>query len=346
MISVKDALNDLDRQAREAEGRDRFVKRCLSCWQMSLDAVEAHMMPLFPKAASKTETDWKQVRQGLRVGVPEAQLDATAEKMTDVLHRYADESRRCQREDLDAIRGLLEVMAAAAVAARARSDGYGGSLEGVCNSLRRLVALDSLDELRIRLAAEASQLQESVRQMVRENQNSLAGMERDLQQFRTRLAEAETAAATDPLTKAANRREVERQIEERIRAGATFSVALFDLDFFKSINDRFGHDCGDQVLRQFAALLLEQARSGDLVARWGGDEFLVILNCGLSDGLRRSQSMLDRVNRRYEMQWQGKPVLLPVRASAGTVEYSAGESAADLFRRVDVVMYASKGRRG
>lgn len=55
--------------------------------------------------------------------------------------------------------------------------------------------------------------------------------------------------------------------------------------------------------------------------------------------------MLERVNRRYEMQWEGKPVLLPVRASAGTVEHAAGEQAADLFRRVDAAMYASKGRR-
>jgi len=104
-----------------------------------------------------------------------------------------------------------------------------------------------------------------------------------------------------------------------------------------------GHsDCGDQVLKLFAHILNEQVRPGDVVARWGGDEFFVLFDCELKDALKRAQQIASRLSTRYEFYVDGKSVTLPLRASAGVVEYRTGESAADLFRRADQAMYAAK----
>jgi len=345
MISVKDAVADLDRQAREAESRKQNAERYLSSWENSLLAVEAHLFPLFPSAARKTEADWRMAKAAVRWPAP-GSPDGEAPRLVEVaLHRYADESRQSLREDLDAVKTILEAMASAASAARVRTDHHGGNLRGVYQSLRRLVELDDLDQLREQLTVEAAQLRDSVEQMVWENHQSLAAMESDLLQFRERLERAETAASTDALTGLANRREFEKQLEARIGRTEPFSVLLFDLDYFKTINDRFGHDAGDQVLRTFAGLLHEQVRPGDVVARWGGDEFMVIFDCALSDALRRSQQISRRLDRRYEIQFQGKTIQVPIRASSGVVQRAGNETAAELFRRVDGVMYAAKGRR-
>jgi diguanylate cyclase len=345
MISVMDAVDDLDRQSKAAVERERLLRKCLSFWQQSLLAVEEHVFPLFPGAAKKTEEDWHQVHACLGDNVPEAVLDSTPRLVERVLHNYALESRRTQREELDGVKAVLAVMAAAAESARTRSDSQSGDLAGVCDSLGQLAHLDNLDQLRQQLSHEAAHLRESVSRMVKENQEALAAMEADLTQFRTRLAAAETAAATDALTGLANRRELERQLENRIQSITPFCALLFDLDHFKSINDRFGHECGDQVLRQFADVLNEQVRPGDVIARWGGDEFFVVFDCTLKDALRRCQQISEKLSRRYEIHWQGKSILLPVRSSSGVVEYCRGETATELFRRADAAMYAAKAQR-
>jgi diguanylate cyclase (GGDEF)-like protein len=89
------------------------------------------------------------------------------------------------------------------------------------------------------------------------------------------------AARTDPLTGVSNRRAFMETAEEKLEAcrerGASLSLLLFDLDWFKSVNDNFGHGCGDDVLRKFAEVARSTVRSTDLVARLGGEEFAALL---------------------------------------------------------------------
>ncbi len=88
---------------------------------------------------------------------------------------------------------------------------------------------------------------------------------------------SELQAATDPLTGLANRRSLEQQVQDLTRAGTRYSVAYGDLDRFKLLNDDHGHETGDRALRLFARVLQESVRDVDIVARWGGEEFIVIL---------------------------------------------------------------------
>jgi diguanylate cyclase (GGDEF)-like protein len=96
-----------------------------------------------------------------------------------------------------------------------------------------------------------------------------------------------TAAMTDPLTGLFNRRAfleaADRLIARRARAAEPVSVLVFDLDRFKSINDRFGHACGDDALKVFASTALANMRATDVIARLGGEEFAAILSSGASD---------------------------------------------------------------
>ena len=102
-----------------------------------------------------------------------------------------------------------------------------------------------------------------------------------LEQSRARISDLEARVDIDPLTELLNRRGFERELERSVayvkRYGASAALIYFDLDEFKPVNDRHGHAAGDAVLKAVAAALYRQVRASDVVARIGGDEFVVLL---------------------------------------------------------------------
>ncbi len=106
------------------------------------------------------------------------------------------------------------------------------------------------------------------------------------------FSRSEAQAATDPLTGLSNRRSLEERVEGIIRSGVGYAVAYGDLDHFKRLNDLHGHETGDRSLRLFARVLRESVRPDDHVARWGGEEFVVVLP---STSAEDAAMTLDRV---------------------------------------------------
>ena len=145
---------------------------------------------------------------------------------------------------------------------------------------------------------------------------------------------------TDDLTGLANRRHASERLDQELersrRHGHPLSVALCDLDHFKSINDRFGHQAGDETLKRFAAVLNRQLRPGDLAARFGGEEFLLILPHADPAG---AYSLIERIRRAFaEAGTQGNRAT----ASFGVASAATDDSADDLLRRADRALYAAK----
>ena len=152
-------------------------------------------------------------------------------------------------------------------------------------------------------------------------------------------------ASRDPLTGLHNRRHLAEGFASMItvaeQTGEALAVVLFDLDRFKSVNDVYGHLAGDAVLVGLAQLMGEQAPPNALVARWGGEEFFVVLpGADAAKGL----AFADDLRRRFELHptvVEGQ--LVPCTLSAGVAAYPAsGTTVDDLFRAVDVSLYKAK----
>lgn len=161
-------------------------------------------------------------------------------------------------------------------------------------------------------------------------------------------ADLERRASTDYLTGLLNRGEMERRLEEEIgralRYGRSLSFALVDIDGFKAINDACGHMAGDNVLRQFAQGLREAIRASDRAARWGGDEFAVLMP---ETDLAGAQSFADRL-RRLVME-AGRAAcdcdLPALTVSAGVVSMQGGRpDLGSLLRWADRALYAAKAK--
>jgi len=154
-----------------------------------------------------------------------------------------------------------------------------------------------------------------------------------------------TLATIDELTQLANRRhmnEVLAVAERRMAAAGTAPpcIAVIDLDFFKQINDRHGHAAGDAVLRGFALAARTELRAGDVLARWGGEEFLLLLP---ATAVADAQAVLERIRARVAaLAPPGVVLERPVSFSAGLCARHAGEAFADTIRRADGALYAAK----
>lgn len=171
-----------------------------------------------------------------------------------------------------------------------------------------------------------------------------SSMKRQKEELMAALGKIQILATIDELTSLANRRHMNEVLsaEERRghKPGAKMCIALLDIDFFKTVNDHFGHAGGDTVLRNFATAARSQLRSADVLARWGGEEFLLLLP---DTGLEESEMVLER------MADAVKAIRIPefdlqrvITFSAGLAEKKQGEPFADTISRADRAMYKAK----
>ena len=148
----------------------------------------------------------------------------------------------------------------------------------------------------------------------------------------------------DSLTGLANRRELDRvlarEFDRAVRTGRQLSVALADLDYFKTINDRYSHAVGDQVLREVARILQVGCRSIDVVGRYGGEEFVLVFP---EAGLDTARQICERLRLAIEgHDWQGIKSGITLTMSFGLVEFSGETNAEELLARADKRLYEAK----
>ena len=161
------------------------------------------------------------------------------------------------------------------------------------------------------------------------------------------LARIQELATRDELTGLANRRHMasllERERQRCVRSGRGFSVALVDIDHFKAVNDRYGHPVGDEVLRTFAQHAPQSLRGTDMVSRWGGEEFVLLLpEAALSTARVAVERLRGRIAATPMAHLSGVPIRVTV--SVGLTEHIAGESVTQTLERADRALYDAKAQ--
>ncbi len=175
--------------------------------------------------------------------------------------------------------------------------------------------------------------------------NYLEILQKDGQRLTEELARVHLLSLTDDLTGLPNRRAFLRHLKDEIsrseRYGFPLSIAMIDLDHFKSINDRYGHPVGDAVLRNYAKNIFTILRNHDIVSRYGGEEFAVMLpNTQLEKALTALNKVLFRA-RKSRFMLDGTSYSVPT-ISVGLTQYKHGEDIDSLLERADNAMYRAK----
>lgn len=179
------------------------------------------------------------------------------------------------------------------------------------------------------------------RAILQEQRSDLADANARLEDAMERL---EQIAIQDPLTGLFNRRHFLERLEEELaraeRTGTRFHLALIDLDHFKAINDSYGHNAGDEVLRRFAVIAQDSVRRSDLLARYGGEEFIILFPEGQLEDIT---AVVERLRTSFaDYQYGAALGNHSVTLSAGVTASRRGDTVTTLTERADRALYQAK----
>ncbi|MBM3395390.1 MAG: GGDEF domain-containing protein, partial [Betaproteobacteria bacterium] len=250
------------------------------------------------------------------------------------------ESRQRQEEGLkravDSVSGLTS-------AANARASDFAESLFRHDNDLSRMSGTESVRAITQAMLQDTTRMRETMAVLNEELRSTL----KEVELLRGELERTQNQALIDPLTGLKNRRGLERVVEalqdQPADALAGCSVMMIDIDHFKRINDVHGHLFGDKVTRSVGQVLTAAVKGKDTVARWGGEEFLVLLPGTAAGGARvladqiRSAIKRGRIRRADSQEYIGA-----VTVSIGVATHAGDDNFQDLVRRADEALYKAK----
>ena len=259
-----------------------------------------------------------------------------------VMQKAADDARSLARELIDMVVRSLGTYVES-------SERYGERLRAGMHELEESGDSQRAKSVVQGILAQSQQMLEDTRQL----RVSFADAQEQLQQARSRartleaeLEQLSELIQQDPLTGALNRRGLEvafrREAARASRSGEALSLSMVDLDFFKRINDSYGHDVGDSVLRELVQVLRSELRPTDVIARIGGEEFLLLLpgedEQGAAAAVQRAQRSFNA--RRFTHPQQ--PAGIRAHFSAGVGRWTPGEALEAVYARVDKALMQAK----
>jgi diguanylate cyclase len=173
--------------------------------------------------------------------------------------------------------------------------------------------------------------------------DELSAAREELRHAHNELERHRRAALIDPLTGLYNRRALEDLLQELWAAPTPLTMLVADIDHFKKINDTYGHQVGDVVIRQVADVLRKCIRGEDYAVRYGGEEFVVLLpDTDLAGGMQVAEHIRTRVTKLKLVRKHDNLVIDAFTISVGVATRQPGDSHEQLFKRADEALYLSK----
>jgi diguanylate cyclase (GGDEF)-like protein len=345
MISIKKYL-DMDLQELPDAGSilDHLDQATTVCYRSVLSCIGSNATRICPVIGADLEA--RLLGLGNRLAVtPSVESLIMIESQVEVLvGEWGERTSGHFKEKADEVKDLLIALAKAAESVSSKDQGCSLQFKELISRLEQIADFDDLTKVRSAIVERVTDLRDGVDQMTRASQRLVSQLKAQVSTYETRLESIEHLVYRDELTMLANRRSIEERMRNHIANQQPFCVVMLDLNHFKHVNDRHGHAAGDELLKQFAKELQTNARAGDLVGRWGGDEFLLLLTCDRSGAHAHIKRIREWVFGKYTIQSKTDkaPVQVQLDASIGVADWHPGDSVEQVIENADAAMYLEK----
>ena len=321
---------------------EELLKSALHSYRSALEAMGNSGVQACPPVGATLRDSLLNLQQRLGEEVTASVVKETEEKVEAELDQWGQQASQYYKQRAGEFKEIMMILAQTAEIIGERDQRYAGQFHDFTSRLNAIADLHDLTEIRESLVRSACDLKACAEKMVEESKQSTAKLRQDVDKYQARLDDAERIAGLDSLTQLDSRRKAEASIEFRIAQQRRFTILILDLNGFKQINDTYGHVCGDEVLKQFSSELRSAFRATDVLGRWGGDEFIVVLDIDLEE----AKSSIERVRKwvfgSYTVRVKGEPCKVYVDAAIGMAAWRSGDTMRDLLERADAAMYKDK----
>jgi diguanylate cyclase len=318
----------------------------VGCFQSALLAMGKSGTQACPGVSSDLQQKLADLGNQISDDLTPAGVKKTEKQVEEQLQQWGGQSSEYFKAKANEVKELLILLARTAQSLGERDHRYTNQFTQFTSRLQKIANLEDLTQVRASLVQGAAELKTYVDRMAQDSRESVAQLQAEVSTYETKLKAVEELALRDSLTGLANRRNTEGRIEWRIAHQQTFCVMMIDLNHFKQVNDTYGHPAGDSLLKQLSQELRSNLRSSDVAGRWGGDEFIIILDCDLAGANCQVDRMRKWVLGEYTVQRAAGAgeVKVPVDASIGLAQWQKGETMEKLIERADTAMYEEKRR--
>jgi len=320
----------------------QLLDSTLTAYRESLDAMGVCGAQACPALGSDLQESLEKLKAKLMTEVTPESVAHAGNKVAHELEDWGERASAYYKKRAAEAKEIMVTLAHTAEVIAERDSRYAGQFGDLTGTLKAIANLDDLSQIRQSILLSASKLSSYVERLTKENVESVRNLRSELSTFQNRLEEAERLASQDPLTGLSSRRYAESQIQLRISQSIPFCVLVLDLNGFKKVNDRHGHLVGDDVLKQFAARLRSALRSSDIIGRWGGDEFVVVLDCDAVQASSRVVTIHKKLAGGYQVKGSLDGGFVTVTAAIGLASWNAGDTMTALVERADEAMYEQK----
>jgi diguanylate cyclase (GGDEF)-like protein len=346
MISIKKYL--------EVEGRapvagetpsEELLAASVECYRAVLLALGKSAAQVCTGFGGDLETSLRGIEQRLAYEHSPEQLRQSEQIVEVHLQEWGTRSAEHFKAQAHVVRELFVALARTAESVGNRDQGFSNHYRELVGRLEEIADLNDLAQIRSSILKSASELKSTVDHLTRNHRQLIDQLRSEISDYAAKLKAAEPIAFKDELTGMANRRILEDRIRLNIASSQEFCIVMLDVNQLKEVNAKHGRTAGDDLLKQFAKELRMNTRASDLVGRWGGGEFVIVLAGDAQSTKAYLGRMQDWVFGKYTVSEPGHRALeIRVDASVGTAEWRAGMSVEQLIAEADAAMYVEKNR--
>lgn len=343
MISILRS-NDEEYLRKELKRKEELSMEALGAYATAVECMCEHVLRVCPPLIDRHGPELRSIAEQVQPDMSVEDLEKSRRRLQARVTRFGEEAGAEYETMAKDIRDILKLATSATETLQTHSEGSGEEWSRFTGQVERIASMENLHEVRANLRREVEHMSECLQAMARDNTRVVGQLRGELQSLRKRAAYAEGLAMEDPLTGLLNRRGIEVALADGSSGEDSFCIVMFDINRFKSINERYGFETGDAVLREFGRRLGKSIRAEDVAGRWTCDCFLAIMRCPLHVAIPRARQIHTKVGGRYEIGEKPDAVFMEVNSSMGVAEHRPGESAQHLMDRAGKLLLAAKSQ--
>ena len=346
MISIKKYLDLNATELRRIcpPAADDLLTSISEAYRETLEKVGACGLQACPATGQDLRRNLERATEPLEKEPTPALIQETKAQVEQHLQLWGEQTAKYLGQRMGDVKEILLTLGRVSESIAERDRHYGTQFGEFTKHFQSLANLDDLPQLRAAVIRGATELRSCVTKMEVDSRESMAALRTKVSVYQEKLEEAERRASRDPLTGLDNRQSVEEKVQQRIEGGINFCVFILDLNNFKEVNDGYGHEAGDDILRQFSTELRSVTRSTDIVGRWGGDEFIVVFSGSLVEAELWIKRARQWVFGAYKCKGVREGAPANVTAAIGVAQRQPGETLKEVVARADRLMYEEKKR--